>query len=165
MERKNGTEDPLEASVEKNQLKSKATWTDVFKNLKGKDGKFREELKQDIWGLLELYEATQLSFEGESILEEAADFSSQILHQHLAHQDHIKFKDFIIVDMRLRHPSHKTITKITDNYSFLNEVGGMNSYSSRWMTTLTELSELDFLRGKHIHKHELLQISKQAQHI
>lgn len=126
---------------------------DVFENFKGKDGKFRDELKQDIWGLLELYEATQLSFEGESILEEAADFSSQILHQHMK----MKLKESNIVEMRLRHPYHKTITKVFTNNNFPTQVGGMNT---SWMTTLTELSELDLLTRKHMHKHELLQISK-----
>ncbi|KAK4381693.1 Tricyclene synthase Oc15, chloroplastic [Sesamum angolense] len=38
----------------------------------GKDGRFRRNLSQDIRGLMELYEAAQLSFQGEYILDEAA---------------------------------------------------------------------------------------------
>ncbi|KAK4399017.1 Tricyclene synthase Oc15, chloroplastic [Sesamum angolense] len=53
---------------------------DIFNNFKGKDGRFRRNLSQDIRGLMELYEAAQLSFQGEYILDEAASFSSQLLH-------------------------------------------------------------------------------------
>ncbi|KAL0398701.1 UNVERIFIED_CONTAM: Tricyclene synthase Oc15, chloroplastic [Sesamum radiatum] len=55
---------------------------DVFNNFKGKDGRFRRNLSQDIRGLMELNEAAQLSFQGEYILDEAASFSSQLLHEY-----------------------------------------------------------------------------------
>ncbi|KAK4399005.1 Tricyclene synthase Oc15, chloroplastic [Sesamum angolense] len=45
------------------------------------DGRFRRNLSQDIRGLVELYEAAQLSVEGEHILDEAASFSSHLLRE------------------------------------------------------------------------------------
>lgn len=126
---------------------------DVFNNFKGKDGKFRGEIKQDIWGLMELHEAAQLSFEGENILDEAQDFSVQLLHEHVVADVDSKLCN--IVKMRLRHPYHKTIARMT-NMSMQRDVGGMN----KCITTLVELSELEFLKGKHIHNAELNHVSK-----
>ncbi|KAH6764609.1 hypothetical protein C2S51_015858 [Perilla frutescens var. frutescens] len=129
---------------------------DLFNNFKGKDGKFRGEIKQDIWGLLELHEAVHLHFEGENILDEAQDFTVQLLHEHIVAAD-MELKWCNVVKMRLRNPYHKTITRLmTDQNNFQSDVG----YINKWITTLTELSELDFVRAKCIHKDELLQVSK-----
>ncbi|THG09079.1 hypothetical protein TEA_016783 [Camellia sinensis var. sinensis] len=54
--------------------------TDVFHKFKDKDGRFKTELSEDIRGLMGLYEASQLSIEGEDILDQAADFSAQQLN-------------------------------------------------------------------------------------
>ncbi|KAF5955990.1 hypothetical protein HYC85_008846 [Camellia sinensis] len=53
---------------------------DVFHKFKDKDGRFKTELSEDIRGLMGLYEASQLSIEGEDILDQAADFSAQQLN-------------------------------------------------------------------------------------
>ncbi|KAH6795945.1 hypothetical protein C2S51_036931 [Perilla frutescens var. frutescens] len=128
---------------------------DLFSNFKGKDGKFKSEIKQDIWGLLELHEAVHLHFEGENILDEAQDFTVQLLHEHIVAAD-MELKWCNVVKMRLRNPYHKTITRLMTENNFQSDVG----YINKWITTLTELSELDFVRAKHIHKDELLQVSK-----
>ncbi|KAG6385091.1 hypothetical protein SASPL_153917 [Salvia splendens] len=109
---------------------------DVFNNFKGQDGKFRDELKQDVWGLLELFEATHLSFEGENILNEAQHFSSKQLLKHLAENT-----NYDVVKMRFKHPFHKSIARL----NFQRDVRGID----KSITTLTELSEMDFLRGKY----------------
>ncbi|GJT76540.1 (3S,6E)-nerolidol synthase 1-like protein [Tanacetum coccineum] len=54
---------------------------DVFADFKQKDGKFKEEIAQDVKGLMALYEASQLSLDGEQILQEASDFSSGALKE------------------------------------------------------------------------------------
>ncbi|KAL1567720.1 tricyclene synthase Oc15, chloroplastic-like isoform X1 [Salvia divinorum] len=120
---------------------------DVFNNFKGQHGKFGDELKQDVWGLLELYESTHLSFEEENILNEAQHFSSQLLHTHLAANTNSN-----VVRMRFRHPFHKSIARL----NFQRDVRGIHE----WITTLTELSEMDFLWGKYVHRDELRQLSK-----
>lgn len=40
----------------------------VFTNFKGKDGRFRQNLRQDIIGLMELYEAVQLCLKEKTLL-------------------------------------------------------------------------------------------------
>ncbi|CAL5331981.1 unnamed protein product [Camellia sinensis] len=60
--------------------RSGGTNGDVFHKFKDKDGRFKTELSEDIRGLMGLYEASQLSIEGEDILDQAADFSAQQLN-------------------------------------------------------------------------------------
>ncbi|GFP79092.1 tricyclene synthase oc15 chloroplastic, partial [Phtheirospermum japonicum] len=129
---------------------------DVFNNFKGEDGKFKGELKQDIKGLLELYEATQVSFEGENILDEAEEFSKQQVYERLeANLDDHEWSN--IVRMRLRHPVQKSITRVTGRKNFLNhDLRGINGCGK----LLGELSNMDLLVGRSIYKDELLQVSK-----
>ncbi|KAB1201253.1 (3S,6E)-nerolidol synthase 1 [Morella rubra] len=54
--------------------------TDIFINFKDTAlGKSTKELSEDINGLMALYEASQLSIEGEDILDEAGNFCKQLL--------------------------------------------------------------------------------------
>ncbi|EOA28595.1 hypothetical protein CARUB_v10024815mg, partial [Capsella rubella] len=55
--------------------------SDVFKRFKGEDGKFKECLKEDAKGLLNLYEATQLGTTTDDILDEAMIFASSHLER------------------------------------------------------------------------------------
>ncbi|PIM98550.1 Tricyclene synthase [Handroanthus impetiginosus] len=122
---------------------------DVFNNFKGKDGKFRGKLRQDTRGLMELYEATQLSFEGEYVLDEAANFSSKILQECVAagHMDPNWSK---IITNKLRHPYHKTIARLTEKDFFQD---------FQWEKTLRELAVMDLHKGRSICQAELRQIS------
>lgn len=120
----------------------------MFNNLKGKDGKFKGEVRQDTRGLLELYEATQLSFEGENILDEAEEFSKQVLSESLGESK--------IVNTRLKNSYHKSITRLNQNSNFLRHL----ETTKEWGKTLIELAEMDFAMGKSLHKQELHHVSK-----
>ncbi|KAK4439282.1 Tricyclene synthase Oc15, chloroplastic [Sesamum alatum] len=125
---------------------------DVFNNFKGKDGKFRRNLKQDIRGLVELYEAAQLSVEGEHILDEAASFSSHLLHEYCsANVDNLSR----IVIGKLRYPYHKTVPRLTRK-DFLQHFEGING----WGKTLKELALMDLRKGQSVYQGELTQVSK-----
>lgn len=121
----------------------------VFNNFKSKDGSFKPILSQDIRGLLELYEATQLSFQGEYILDEAQAFTTQNLlvdHKFVSHDhDH--------VNIRLKLPYHKTITRLTQkNLVFRTDFG--------WEKPLRELAQVELQLGKSIYQEELIQVTK-----
>ncbi|KAL2495266.1 S-(+)-linalool synthase [Forsythia ovata] len=110
---------------------------DIFDNFKGKDGTFEGKLKQDIRGLMELYEAAQLSLEGEDILDEAAKFSSQI------------------VGNRLKHPYHKSIARFTAK-KYIRDLQDIHG----WEKTLKELAKMDYYVAQTAHQQELSQIFK-----
>ncbi|KAL0363279.1 UNVERIFIED_CONTAM: Tricyclene synthase Oc15, chloroplastic [Sesamum calycinum] len=126
---------------------------DVFNNFKGKDGRFRRSLSQDIRGLMELYEAAQLSFQGEYILDEAASFSSQLLHEYCLADVDDNLSRMVIG--RLRYPYHKTIARLTRK-DFLQDVEGING----WGKTLRELALMDLRKGQSVYQGELAQVSK-----
>ncbi|CAI9756545.1 unnamed protein product [Fraxinus pennsylvanica] len=109
---------------------------DIFNKFKGKDGVFEGKLKEDIRGLMELYEAAQLVTDGEDILDEAAKFSSQI------------------VSNRLKHPYHKSIAKFTAK-KYIRDFQG-----NGWGKTLKELAKMDISRAQTVNQQELIQISR-----
>uniref|UniRef100_A0A5B7BT67 Putative (3S)-linalool/(E)-nerolidol synthase n=1 Tax=Davidia involucrata TaxID=16924 RepID=A0A5B7BT67_DAVIN len=127
---------------------------DVFNNFKGKKGMFKEKLSKDIKGLMGLYEASHLSVEGEAILDEAADFSRQLLNAGMTHlnRDHHQAR---IVGSTLGHPYHKSLARFTAN-SFLRDFKGTNG----WENVLQQLANLDLNLVQSIHQKEMLQISK-----
>ncbi|KAL0353198.1 UNVERIFIED_CONTAM: Tricyclene synthase Oc15, chloroplastic [Sesamum angustifolium] len=125
---------------------------EVFNNFKGKDGRFRRNLNQDIRGLMELYEAAQLSFHGEYILDEAASFSSQLLYECCSADVDDNLSRMLIG--RLRYPYHKTIARLTRK-DFLQDLdqGG-------WRKTGTLLALMDLRKGQSVYQGELAQVSE-----
>lgn len=103
---------------------------------------------------MELHEAAQLSFQGEHILDEAASFSSQLLHEYcLADVDNNLSG---MVTGRLRYPYHKTIARLTRK-DFLQDFDqGMYG----WGKTLRELALMDLRMGQSLYEEELVQVSK-----
>ncbi|CAA0825142.1 S-(+)-linalool synthase- chloroplastic [Striga hermonthica] len=116
-------------------------------------GILRGTLKQDIKGLLELFEATHVSFEGEIILDRAQDFS----RQHLANvMDHNKYWSNI-VRTRLMHPYQKSIPRMMERNFISGDFYCMNNV---WGSTLWELAEMDLLVGRCVYQEELARFSK-----
>ncbi|CAA3015067.1 (3S,6E)-nerolidol synthase 1-like isoform X1 [Olea europaea subsp. europaea] len=112
---------------------------DIFNKFKGKDGVFEGKLKQDIRGLMELYEAAQLVIEGEDILDEAAKFSGQI------------------VSDRLKHPYHRSIAEFTAK-KYIRDFQGING----WRKTLKELAKMNISVAQTANQQELAKISKKT---
>ncbi|XP_022878024.1 (3S,6E)-nerolidol synthase 1-like isoform X1 [Olea europaea var. sylvestris] len=110
---------------------------DIFNKFKGTDGVFEGKLKQDIRGLMELYEAAQLVTEGEDILDEAAKFSGQI------------------VSGRLKHPYHRSIARFTAK-KYIRDFQGING----WRKKLKELAKMNISMAQTVNKQELAKISK-----
>ncbi|KAG8385680.1 hypothetical protein BUALT_Bualt03G0070300 [Buddleja alternifolia] len=127
---------------------------DVFNNFKDKDGSFRRELRQDMRGLMELYEAAQLSLPGEDILDEAAAFSSKLI-LHGCSMTHHNCST-IMVTNRLRHPHHKSIAKLTEKDFLLEDLKGMYE----WEIPLRELVVMDLRKGQLVYQKEFLQVSE-----
>ncbi|KAK4386056.1 Tricyclene synthase 0e23, chloroplastic [Sesamum angolense] len=131
---------------------------DVFNNFKGKDGKFLEELQHDIRGLMALYEAAQLSFNGETIIDEAQDFSRLHLSAYL-HQNQNLCCDEEAIRNTLSYPLHKTIPRLSSGKSW-SYGDHLLKGSKVWEKSLRELVDMEFLSAKSLHQEELLLISK-----
>lgn len=60
---------------------------DIFSGFMNNDGEFDQSLSQDIMGMLSLYEASFLSWEGEAILDLAREFTTKHLKIYLNKQN------------------------------------------------------------------------------
>lgn len=128
---------------------------DVFRKFKNYDDEpFRSSLSQDINGLISLYEASQLGVEGEHILDEVANFSSEHLNAYLAHNN--SCVQATIIKETLKYPYHKSLASYKAK-SFINNFKGINGWGR---STLQELANMDYSITKEIHQHELAQVSR-----
>ncbi|KAE7995497.1 hypothetical protein FH972_000281 [Carpinus fangiana] len=125
---------------------------DIFNNFKGKEGKFNEELAEDINGLMALYEASQLNIEGEDILDEAGNFSEQLLNARMRHLDESQVR---VVGNTLRHPYHKSLARFMAKNFF-----GNFQQKNGWPNDLELLAKMDFNMVQSMHQKEIVQISK-----
>ncbi|KAJ6791191.1 terpene synthase 10-like isoform X1 [Iris pallida] len=120
---------------------------EIFNDFKDDNGCFAESLSQDVKGLLGLYQASYLSFNGEKTLDEAREFAVR----------HLKVLDSSIstlareVSHALDLPSHWSLQRLqVRRYIDLYEIEeGMNS-------RLLSLAKLDFNMVQHIHQRELI---------
>ncbi|KAJ9168991.1 hypothetical protein P3X46_020463 [Hevea brasiliensis] len=119
---------------------------------KAEDGKFKKELTHEIKGLMGLYEASQLSIEGEVILDEAGDYSYQLLHSYMTSLDYPEAR---AVEHTLKHPHHKSHPKFLAK-DFVTNLQGANG----WMNELQELAKFDFTMVQSQHQQEILRISE-----
>lgn len=107
-------------------------------------------LGNDLKGLMALYEASQLSMEGEEVLDEAGDFSGKLLNTWLTYPDHHQSR---IVASTLNHPYHKSLAKFMVK-NFLNGMEVPNEYINSFL----ELVKMDFDMVQSTHQKEILQI-------
>ncbi|GLU23174.1 hypothetical protein SLE2022_391990 [Rubroshorea leprosula] len=109
----------------------------LFNEFKDSKGRFKQELSKQISGLIEFYEASQLSIEGEDILDEARKFSAFHLDAALEHLDHSKAS---MVEHILNHPRHKSVPRFMAMIFFLSDFQG----SEEWIFALQEVAKMDF---------------------
>jgi (3S)-linalool synthase len=122
----------------------------VFDTFKDNEGRFKQQLSSGIMGLVSLYEASQLSIRGEDVLDEAGDYSYQLLRSSLTHLDYNQAR---LVRNSLDHPHHKSLASFTAKYFFNDEPNG-------WIGELQELAKTEFKRVQSQHQHEIVEIFK-----
>lgn len=111
-------------------------------------------LSEDIKGLMSLYEASQLSIEGEDTLDEAGQFSWHLLNTSLSHLDHHQAR---VVGNTLSNPHHKSLATFMAKNFFSTNSQGMNN---RWLNILQEVAITDLNMVQSLHQKEIVQISK-----
>ncbi|CAK8572267.1 unnamed protein product [Lathyrus sativus] len=110
---------------------------DIFEKYKDDDGNFKACLVKDIKGMLSLYEASFMSYEGEIILDEANSFTSFYLRRGL----HDNISDFLFeqVNHSLELPIHRRFQRLEARWY-------IESYEKRKDANkvLLEAAKLDF---------------------
>ncbi|RDX57876.1 hypothetical protein CR513_62849, partial [Mucuna pruriens] len=126
--------------------------TDVFDKFTNKEGKFNPKLSENIEGMINLYEASQLGIAGEDILDEAGEFSGQVLKEKVDCIDNHEAK---FVKITLEHPFHKSLPLFTAR-NFLGDFHGTNI----WLGSFKEVAKMDFSLLQFLYHGEIAQISK-----
>ncbi|KAK1307973.1 hypothetical protein QJS10_CPA09g00775 [Acorus calamus] len=127
---------------------------DIFQCFKEMSGNFIDSLCDDIKGMLSLYEATYLGFEGEKTLDEARAFTAKFLEEYLK-QGEIKpiFKEQVVHSLEL--PRHWRVRRL-ESYWYINiyeRQGDVNS-------DLLELAKLDFNLVQSSHQTDIQKMSR-----
>ncbi|CAK7351761.1 unnamed protein product [Dovyalis caffra] len=124
----------------------------VFENFKNKEARFKQKLSSDIMGLMSLYEASQLSIKGEDVLDEARDYSYQLLSSSIGNLDYNQAR---LVRNSLDHPHHKSLASFMVK-NFVNDWDEKNG----WINVLQELAKIEFKMVQSQHQNEVNEIAK-----
>ncbi|CAL5431425.1 unnamed protein product [Camellia sinensis] len=127
---------------------------DVFKKFTDETGNLRSCLCEDTKGLLYLYEASYLSIDGESLLDEARDFTTRNLKENLKKKD-IDQNLAMLVRHSLELPLHWRVQRLEARWF-------IDVYERRqdMNPVLLELAKLDFNMVQAIHQQEVKQMSR-----
>ncbi|PIN05648.1 5-epiaristolochene synthase [Handroanthus impetiginosus] len=127
----------------------------IFEKFIEKNGKFKENLRSDIKGLVGLYEAAYLRYHGETILDEALVFSTTNL-QTIIHKQELS--DAIIIRQEkhaLEQSLQRGIPRLEAPYFIdFNEEDELKDDS------LLRFAKLDFILLQMLHKKELCEVSR-----
>ncbi|PSR84547.1 (-)-alpha-terpineol synthase [Actinidia chinensis var. chinensis] len=128
---------------------------EVFNHFKDNTGNFKACLCEDIKGLVDLYEASYFSVEGESILEEAKDFATKNLKHTLENEKDIDQDLAILVSHALEVPLHWRVPRLEARWF-------IDVYERRWDMnhTLLQLAKLDFNMVQATHQEDLKHTSR-----
>ncbi|KAK8618335.1 hypothetical protein V6N13_132329 [Hibiscus sabdariffa] len=125
----------------------------VFNRFKDREGSFRHELCRDIKGLIELYEALQLEIDGEHVLDEAREFSSDTLKKWKNIKvGHISGSAIINT---LDQPFHKSLSRLTARKLLTTDFRGTNG----WINILRDVAKMDFNLLQSLNQKEIAHVS------
>ncbi|XP_058081685.1 sesquiterpene synthase TPS2-like [Magnolia sinica] len=126
--------------------------SNVFKRFKDEKGEFKATLKDDIRGLLSLYEAAYLGTREDNILDEAINFTTEHLKSAMSH---LSSPLSTLVQLSLDVPLHRRVERLQSRYyiSIYQEGKERND-------VLLEFAKLDFNMLQCLHKKELSHISR-----
>nr|WBW04453.1 terpene synthase [Ficus pandurata] len=128
---------------------------DVFNKFKDTEGRFNPTtLAEDKEGLMQLFEASQLSTEEELVLEEAEDFSRYHLGAWLNRLEPNRARTMI--QNTLEQPYHKSLVRLTAR----NVLPSLQGAEEHWMTVLEQVAKTDFGIVQSVHKKEIVKITR-----
>ncbi|XP_054778985.1 (3S,6E)-nerolidol synthase 1-like [Prosopis cineraria] len=126
----------------------------VFENFKDMKGRLSQKFWGNIEGLIELFEASQLSMEGEDDLEEVGNFAYHLLSSWRSRfHDHHEAN---VIANTLKYPVHKSLPRFTPR-SFLFPKSQLDN---GWLMPLQNLSQMDTQIVNSINLQEIYAVSK-----
>ncbi|XP_043720731.1 (3S,6E)-nerolidol synthase 1-like [Telopea speciosissima] len=141
--------------------------TDVFESFKDKEGEFKQELSEDIRGLMSLFEASHLGMEGEdedTLLDQANYFS----HNHLTAAKMSTTTTTTLelepglaraVGDTLKHPFHKNLARFKARHYYYDLISSTHG-TYGWVSLVQKFARMDFNMLQFLYHQELLQIFK-----
>ncbi|GMH30296.1 hypothetical protein Nepgr_032139 [Nepenthes gracilis] len=124
---------------------------DIFSNFIDKKGAFKESLRTNIRGVLQLYEASHLAIQGENIMDKMKDFSKECLRD-LDLDIDVSISRWVID--ALEHPLHWTVQW----FQVRRQIDAYEHQADR-NPMLLELAKLNFNVVQAIHQRELQKLS------
>nr|QWQ79574.1 TPS16 [Juglans sigillata] len=126
---------------------------DVFNSFTDEKSNFKECLRRDVKGMLSLYEASYLGFEGEDLLDEAMEFARVGLEDHL--KSHVSKSVAEQIQHALEVPLHHRMQRLEARWY-------IEAYSKREDVNpvVLELAKLDFNIVQSVLQGELKEMSR-----
>ena len=126
---------------------------DLFDSLKCNKRMFEEKHGEDVKGLIALYEASQLSIEGEDSLNDVGYLCRELLHGWLSrHQEH---HEAIYVANTLQNPLHYGLSRFMDKSTLIHDLK-----DEKDLICLEELAKINSSIVRFMNQNETNEVSK-----
>ena len=128
----------------------------MFNKFKDKEGRLKQIFWGNVEGLIELFEASHLSLEGENDLEQARDLTHNLLSSWHSTLDEQDMDEANFIADTLKYPTHTSLSRFTPR-SFLFPISQLNK---PWFGHLQNLSKIDTQILNSINLKEIYAVSK-----
>ncbi|KAJ4827207.1 hypothetical protein Tsubulata_016800 [Turnera subulata] len=125
---------------------------DVFRKFKDEEDNFKENLTDDVRGMLAFYEAAHLGIHGEEILDEAITFTTTHLKSKATSLSGLMAAQVVHA---LKQPLHRGVPRL-EHRRFISAYEEEPSHNQ----TLLKFAKLDFNMVQSLHKEELAEITR-----
>ncbi|AAD21414.1 Hypothetical protein [Arabidopsis thaliana] len=121
-----------------------------------KKGGFKDVVKNDVKGLTELFEASELRVEGEETLDGAREFTYSRLNELCSGRESHQKQEIM---KSLAQPRHKTVRGLTSKrFTSMIKIAGQED--PEWLQSLLRVAEIDSIRLKSLTQGEMSQTFK-----
>lgn len=128
----------------------------IFGNILEKIGGFEDDLNNDVKGLIELYEASELAVEGEETLDSVREFAFNCLNELCSGRESYQERE---IASSLMQPRHKTLRRLTSK-RFISMIKSAGQEDNEWLQSLLRVAEIDSIILKSLIQQEMSQTFK-----
>lgn len=128
----------------------------IFENILDKKSGIKDDLHNDVKGLIELYEASELRVEGEEILDRVKEFTLNSLNELCSGRESHEDREIM---SSLAQPRHKTLRRLTSK-RFISMIKIAGEVDNEWLESLLRVAEIDSTMLKSLIQEETSQTFK-----